>query len=114
VQKAIEKLKTTLGVRVNVNPEWSLLLSELESFYPDKGTFVPTVAGTVEAFCAALTAAADYDDDDDDKGKEEFGDELVDRIQGTVRIYVEVSDFTFPREQISASLSHMFNSFDPD
>lgn len=107
MQKAINTLKTTLGVRVNVNPEWSLLLSELETFYPDKATFVPSVARTVEAFCTALTAVADNDGGDDDKGNEEFGDELIDKIEGTVWIHVEVSDFAheqfphyFQRQQL--------------
>ncbi|KAI0397974.1 hypothetical protein F5Y17DRAFT_454557 [Xylariaceae sp. FL0594] len=106
LQKAIASLKSTLGIaHVNVNPEWSLLLSELEKYYPDKATFVPSIAGVVEAFCAVLAALVEEEDDDgqnakagNNKGGEDeeegmgFGDRLLDEINGVVRIYVEVSN----------------------
>ncbi|KAJ2994763.1 hypothetical protein NUW58_g1469 [Xylaria curta] len=61
VQAAIKKLKEVIGVRVTVNPEWSILHTELGPFYPDKAAFVPSVAGAVEACCDALSALVDED-----------------------------------------------------
>ncbi|KAI1169713.1 hypothetical protein F4777DRAFT_192264 [Nemania sp. FL0916] len=85
VQKALQNLREILGESVTVNPEWPLLYAELGSFYPDKGTLVPSIAGAVEACCAALGALAD------DDANAAWADELLERTGGSVRIYVEVS-----------------------
>ncbi|KAI1121255.1 hypothetical protein F5Y10DRAFT_272259 [Nemania abortiva] len=85
VQKAICTLKEAVGVRVTVNPEWSLLHSELGSFYPDKATLVPSIAAAVEACCTTLGALAD------DEANSEWADALLERTESNIRIFVEVS-----------------------
>jgi hypothetical protein len=84
VQKSIENLTSVIGVPVTVNPEWPLLVSELESFYPDKSMLVPSVASAVEACCAVLTALAD------DEANAEWSDALLERTDGRIRIDLEV------------------------
>ncbi|KAI0542510.1 hypothetical protein GGR58DRAFT_452633 [Xylaria digitata] len=85
VQKAIKNLKEVIGVGVSVNPEWPLLFTELDSFYPDKATLVPSVAAAVEAFCTALTTFAD------DEANGEWADTLLEQTEGRVRFSLEVS-----------------------
>jgi hypothetical protein len=91
VQKALQNVQDVLGRTVTVDPEWSLLLGELDAFYPDKATLVPTVAGAVEAWCAALTTLAD------DEAHADWADELLERTDIRIRLFVEVRDyFSFP------------------
>ncbi|KAF2972062.1 hypothetical protein GQX73_g1622 [Xylaria multiplex] len=84
VQKAIKNLKEVIGVGVSVNPEWPLLFTELDSFYPDKATLVPSVATVVEACCTALATFAD----DDANG--EWADTLLEQTEGRVRFALEI------------------------
>ncbi|KAI0409298.1 hypothetical protein F4802DRAFT_593576 [Xylaria palmicola] len=84
VQKAIGSL-SELGVDVTVNPEWPLLLAELGSFHPDKGTLVPSVAAVVAAYCATLRDFAD------DPENENWADTLLNQTGGRIRIVLEVS-----------------------
>ncbi|ORY60917.1 uncharacterized protein BCR38DRAFT_349091 [Pseudomassariella vexata] len=91
VQKALSSLKEVIGINIVVLPEWQLLLAELESFYPDKGTLVPVVAGCVQAWCNAMSALLD------DEANEEWADTLLERTYGTLRLFIEVSKNNIPK-----------------
>ncbi|KAI0505375.1 hypothetical protein F5B22DRAFT_627987 [Xylaria bambusicola] len=85
VQKAIRNLKVVVGVRVSVDPEWPLLVSDLGSFYPDKTILVVSVAAAVEACCTALTTLAD------NEANEQWADKFLERADGHVRVFLETS-----------------------
>ncbi|KAI1365129.1 hypothetical protein F5Y08DRAFT_191466 [Xylaria arbuscula] len=85
VQKAIANLKWVVGVRLTVDPEWPLLVSELGPFYPDKTILVVSIAATVEACCTTLTTLCD------DETNEEWQDQFLKRANGHVRIFLEAS-----------------------
>ncbi|KAI3328660.1 hypothetical protein F4824DRAFT_405785 [Ustulina deusta] len=85
VQKAIKNLKEVIGVRISVDPEWPLLLTELGSFYPDKAILVRSVAAAVEAFCTALTTLAD------DEANAEWADTFLDKTGSHIRLFLEAS-----------------------
>ncbi|KAI0424107.1 hypothetical protein F5Y09DRAFT_154189 [Xylaria sp. FL1042] len=85
VQKAIKKFKEVVGVPVSVVPEWSLLITELGPFYPDKEILVLSVAAAVEACVIALTTLTD------DEASSEWAESLLERTEGHVRLLTEAS-----------------------
>ncbi|GAW24094.1 hypothetical protein ANO14919_136740 [Xylariales sp. No.14919] len=85
VQRAIKNVTEVIGVGVSISPEWPPLLAELDSFYPDKATLVPSIAAAVEACCASLATLAD------DEANSEWADTLLERTEGHVRLSLEVS-----------------------
>ncbi|KAI0597099.1 hypothetical protein F4775DRAFT_265945 [Biscogniauxia sp. FL1348] len=85
VQKARASLKQLVGVDVEVEPDWHLLLTDLDSYYPDKSTFVPSVAACVQAWCESLSAIVD------DEANEQWSEVLIERIKGRLKVFVTVS-----------------------
>ncbi|TDZ21681.1 hypothetical protein Cob_v005403 [Colletotrichum orbiculare MAFF 240422] len=88
LKKALKDLKEVLGVEIDVELDWSLLLSELDSQYPDKGDFAAAVAGTVETWAKATTELLNDDTNN------EWTETLLERLKAThlrLRVYVEVS-----------------------
>ncbi|KAI8627620.1 hypothetical protein F5Y19DRAFT_442325 [Xylariaceae sp. FL1651] len=85
VQKAIENLKELIGVRVVIEPEWHLLLAELDAFYLDKSTLVPSVAAIVVSCCTGISTLAD------DEANSEWADTLIEKTDGCIRFFLEVS-----------------------
>ncbi|TGJ80327.1 hypothetical protein E0Z10_g8447 [Xylaria hypoxylon] len=100
VQKAIKNMKEVIGVGVFVNPEWPLLLAELDSFYPDKGILVPSVAAAVEACCTALTTLAD------DEANAEWADTLLEQTESHVRFFLEVRVNALPLRPHATKLTY--------
>jgi hypothetical protein len=90
VQKATKNLKELIGVDVGIEPEWQLLLAELDSSYSDKSTFVPSIAACVQAWCTALYALLE------DGANEEWTDALLDRMNGLLRVFIEVFHNALP------------------
>ena len=84
VQRALSDLKEVLGIGVVVQADWSLLLAELDSFYPDKGTFVPSIASCVQALFVALGALLE------DVDNAEWADELLERVARPLTVFLEV------------------------
>ncbi|GAP91547.2 hypothetical protein SAMD00023353_6500470 [Rosellinia necatrix] len=84
-QKAIQALRDLVGIGVFVTPEWPLLHAELGAFYPDKATFVPSVTAAVEACCTALAGLLD------DDANADWSDTLLERADGHIRLFLEVS-----------------------
>lgn len=69
-----------------MNPEWPLLHTELGAFYAaDKAPFAPSVASSIETFCAALRTLAD------DESNATWADDMLERVDSNVQIFVEVS-----------------------
>ena len=65
--------------------DWSLLLAELDSFYPDKGTFVPSIASCAQALFVALGALLE------DVDNAEWADELLERVARPLTVLLEVT-----------------------
>lgn len=84
VQQALSGLKDVLGIKVIIKAEWSLLLAELDSFYPDKGTFVPSVASCAQALFVAFGALLE------DAHNAKWADELLERTKRPLTIFLEV------------------------
>jgi len=76
VQKSFAKLKSTLGVSINITPQWQLLWADLQSTY-DMGTFVPNLASVVFCWCTSLDTLLEKDEN------EEWADELLGKITST-------------------------------
>ena len=61
-QKAIQALKEVVGYQVEVSIDIALLWSELQRFYPDPETFVPSITTVVQDWAECLTARLENDD----------------------------------------------------
>lgn len=55
----MKKLKDVLGLDVYCEPQWQILVSELGSFWEDKGELVSSVAFFVHVWFEALTELLD-------------------------------------------------------
>lgn len=87
-QKALKELKNILGLDIDVEPDWQLLLAELDTVYSDKGDLVAAVAGTVETWTKAATELLD-----DDKNAD-WTEILLEKLKATyinLRLFIEVS-----------------------
>ncbi|KAI8302768.1 hypothetical protein K4K59_000359 [Colletotrichum sp. SAR11_240] len=87
-QKALKELKNVLGLDIDVEPDWQLLLAELDTVYSDKGDLVAAVAGTVETWTKAATELLD-----DDKNAD-WTEILLEKLKATyinLRLFIEVS-----------------------
>ncbi|KAI1332448.1 hypothetical protein F5Y16DRAFT_357816 [Xylariaceae sp. FL0255] len=85
VNQAIKELENTSGYGVRVQPEWHPLLAELDTFYPDKSTFVPCVAAAVIALCTALTMLIN------DETHVVWADKFMEHIDHQIKVSLEVS-----------------------
>ncbi|KAF9873561.1 hypothetical protein CkaCkLH20_09020 [Colletotrichum karsti] len=104
LQKALKELKEVLGLDIVVEPDWQLLLNDLDAEYPDKGDFAAAVAGTVEVWSKSATELLN-----DDKNAE-WTESLLEKLKSTystLRLFIEVSR----DEQASTSWSEERGGF---
>jgi hypothetical protein len=87
LQKAMAKLKATLGHPIHITPQWQLLWTDLESTYQDSGIFVPSVASVVAAWCTSMETLLEKEEN------EEWADECLEKMNSThgVNLRLEVS-----------------------
>lgn len=79
-------MQELLGHEVIIEPEWQLLLAELEQFYPDKGNFVTIIAGCVEAWVKSMIELLD------DSAHEDWTEIVLEKSKsGRLRLFLEVS-----------------------
>jgi hypothetical protein len=84
----LNELGALVGLEVIINPEWQQLLAELDSYYPDKGNFVTTVATVVQAWVRSMTQLLD------DSEREDWTEALLERLKAAgsrLRISLEVA-----------------------
>lgn len=86
-QKSISQLQKLLGIDVLIEPEWPLLLADLDALHPDRATFVPSVAGCVQGFCEAMNGLVE------DESMAEWSDTLLEKAEGKIRAFIEVSTY---------------------
>ncbi|KAL8345353.1 hypothetical protein RB601_005407 [Gaeumannomyces tritici] len=98
VQVALKELQGLLGLQVEIEPEWPLILAELDSFYIDKGNFAAAVAGAVETWAKALTELLD------DEKNEQWTEKLLEKLKESwsrLRAFVDVSKDTSASTEFS-------------
>ncbi|KLU85512.1 hypothetical protein MAPG_04535 [Magnaporthiopsis poae ATCC 64411] len=104
VQTSLRELQELLGLQVDIEPEWPLILAELDSFYIDKGNFAAAVAGAVETWAKALTELLD------DEKNEQWTEKLLEKLKESwsrLKVFVDVSKDT----QASTQFSHERGGF---
>lgn len=85
LRTSLKSLQEVLGKETLVEPEWQLLLAELDKFYADKENFVATVAGCVATWCKSLTELLE------DEANEEWAETLLERITTRrLQLFIEV------------------------
>ncbi|KAK0657019.1 hypothetical protein B0T16DRAFT_366800 [Cercophora newfieldiana] len=86
LQTALKSLQELLGHEIVIEPEWQLLLAELEEFYPDKGNFVTILAGCVEAWVKSMAELLE------DSAHEDWTEIVLEKSKsGRLRLFLEVS-----------------------
>ncbi|KAK0730997.1 hypothetical protein B0H67DRAFT_56775 [Lasiosphaeris hirsuta] len=102
LQTTLKGLQELLGHEVHIEPEWHLLITALDEFYPDKANFVVVVTGCVQAWAKSLTELLD------DSANEEWTEKVLDKIKyGRLRLFLEVS----ASNSASSSWSEQRNGF---
>ena len=66
-------------------PEWSLLIAELDSFYDDKTNLVIVVAGCVRAWAESMEELLD------DEAHADWAEEVLVKVTGQMKVFVEVA-----------------------
>ncbi|KAK7022928.1 hypothetical protein VNI00_016818 [Paramarasmius palmivorus] len=61
VKEAVENLNKTLGHQLTPEAEWSALWTSLQTRFPDKSTFIPTIVRYVIAWCERLLGRIEND-----------------------------------------------------
>lgn len=106
LQTTLKSLQDLLGHEIALDPEWQILLAELDEFYPDKANFVQTIAGCVQTWAKSLTELLE----DDSPGNEEWIETVLEKSKfGRLRIYLEVSSSS--SEKGGTSWSEQRNGF---
>lgn len=86
LQTAIRKLEEILGHEVDAEPEWHLLIAELDSYYPDKLDLVASVTGCVLVWVKSMIELLD------DSEHEAWGEQLLEKVPSRLRIFIAVAD----------------------
>ncbi|CAM1509908.1 Fc.00g002430.m01.CDS01 [Cosmosporella sp. VM-42] len=88
-RKAINELHTLLGLEVRCEPDWSLLIAELDSAYDDKGQLINSAISCIETW---FTTTAELLDDE---SHEEWVEKLLENLKESysrLTLLVEVSE----------------------
>ncbi|KAK4174506.1 hypothetical protein QBC36DRAFT_333522 [Triangularia setosa] len=86
LQTTIKTLEELLGHEVDVEPEWHLLIAELDSYYPDKGNLVTIVTECVQVWARSMIELLD------DSEHEAWGEQLLEMVPSRLRLFVAVAD----------------------
>ncbi|KAH7000325.1 hypothetical protein EDB80DRAFT_723717 [Ilyonectria destructans] len=89
VQTAIKEVKGLLGLDVHCEPEWPILISELEKVYEDKAQLIGALVGILQTWFATL--AEIIDDSTQDTWSEKVV-EKVNELTSRLNVTVEASE----------------------
>jgi hypothetical protein len=90
LQTSLKGLKELLGLNVTVEPEWQLLITELDTFYEDNANLVTIVAGCVQTWVKCIVEVLD------DPAREEWTATLLDKVWANhLPLYIEVYNEPF-------------------
>ena len=92
-QKSIADLRDLLGLPVTIQVDFTILWSEIQKYYPDQSTFVPSITAVVKAWTDCL--ARRLADDANATWTEQLL-EHANRSGGTLKARVEVSTAVWP------------------
>ncbi|KAK3938770.1 hypothetical protein QBC46DRAFT_355624 [Diplogelasinospora grovesii] len=84
LQTSLKKLAELVGHEVVIDPEWQLLVNELDAFYPDKGNMVAIIAVGVWVWVKSIMELLE------DTAHEEWTDTLLEKAPSRVRLILEV------------------------
>jgi len=103
-QTSLTALKELIGLPVNVILEPAILWSELQKYYPDQGTFIPTITDIVKSWCDILASRLQ------DEAYAEWTEELLEVVnEGGRNLTVRVG--AKPENNVSTSLEKKTSIF---
>ncbi|KAL2124912.1 hypothetical protein VTJ04DRAFT_1277 [Mycothermus thermophilus] len=103
LQNTLHSLQELLGHEVAIDPEWPLLVAELDPFYEDKANLVIVVAGCVQVWAKSMSELLD------DSANEAWTEQVLEKVPVRLRAYVEVA--SSPDQQASTSWSEERKGF---
>lgn len=87
MQNALRSLQDLLGHDVVVEPEWQLLVAELDALYADdRGALVAVVAGCLQTWAKSMTELLD------DSAHDAWIETVLEKVPMRMRVFVEVAD----------------------
>lgn len=78
LQKSFEALKNAVGYSIMVQPEWQMLIAELDAQYPDKEILVANTARYTDLWCMSLLSILSDGD--------AWAESLSERLKGRRRV----------------------------
>ncbi|KAK3300695.1 uncharacterized protein B0H64DRAFT_414521 [Chaetomium fimeti] len=85
VQTSLRELQELLGRTVVVEPEWPLLVAELDTFYADKTNLVAAVAGCIRVWAKSMAELLD------DAAHADWAEEIVVKASVRMSVFIEVN-----------------------
>ncbi|KAI5457674.1 hypothetical protein BGZ63DRAFT_493732 [Mariannaea sp. PMI_226] len=90
LQKSIKEVKQVLGLDVYCEPQWPIIVSDLEKIYDDKGQLVQVVTSFVHTWF--VTIAELMDDSNHDEWSEKVVGKVKDFGRSRLKVNVEVCE----------------------
>lgn len=85
LQASLRSLQELLGHAVVIEPEWALLVAELDTFYADKANLVAVVAGCVQVWAKSMTELLD------DSAHEAWTEKVLEKVPVRMRVFVDIA-----------------------
>jgi hypothetical protein len=88
LQKSIQDVKALLGLDVYCEPQWPIIISDLEKLYDDKGQLTQAVIGLLHTWFVTIAELMD------DESHEAWSENVVEKIReftSRLKLNVEVS-----------------------
>ncbi|KAK4184712.1 hypothetical protein QBC35DRAFT_455009 [Podospora australis] len=84
LQKTLSELQELLGHEVVANPEWHLIITELD-FYPDKNNLIAVIAGCIQVWAKSMIELLD------DPENEGWSDTLLTKCSSRLALFLDVA-----------------------
>ncbi|KAL2136196.1 hypothetical protein VTI74DRAFT_5074 [Chaetomium olivicolor] len=85
LQTTLRDLEGILGHNVVIDPEWPLIVAELDKFYDDKANMIAIVAGCVQAWAKSMIELLE------DSAHEAWTEQLLEKVPVRMQVFVNVA-----------------------
>ena len=85
LQTSLRGLQELLGHAIVVEPEWALLIAELDTLYADKANLIAVIAGCVQVWAKSMTELLK------DSAHEAWTEKVLEKVPVRMRVFVDVA-----------------------
>ncbi|KAH7308545.1 hypothetical protein B0I35DRAFT_453806 [Stachybotrys elegans] len=100
VQKAMAQVQQVLGLQVSCEPDWALLIAELDETYPDRAILVTIVSSLVQTWNESMVGLLDG------AAPEEWTETLLEKLKDSyseLRLFLDIGRGDIPSTSWDAS-----------